>query len=346
MVVIFLVLVALAGVGIGIAYFVGARKRNQKILAEYAATCKVNKLDKDERAILDQIVAVGKIRPVTRIFTSKNMFDRAVAMWTKTVGAANSEEKAEILGTLRKKLNFAKAKEGVQVASSRSILPKQILEVELTDRKPPIKFKPVVLQVDDFGITIQIPPEIEHKVFFRHGEPVDAVFTRPGEGTYGFATKVQGIPHPKKLILDHSEKLNVTQQRGHVRVDIRYPAKFKRIPSEVIQDRDKVARVIGDDQAEMISGEVTNLSGDGAMLRVPQEFAKNDHAWFKLQLDSQEKDSKITFYCRVLGSSPHPNGKEFFLRTQFVDMSEPIRERIIQFLFKFQTESLKEQSGR
>lgn len=340
-----LILMVLGGAAMLVAYVLKRRRQEREDVAAYRRICKQKNLDPEERAILDRMLVVVSPKSRIKLFASKNTFDQAVARWAKTVGAAEKEEKAEILQSLRRKLNFHTAREGIQVASSRSIKVKQRLDVEMTERKPPIKFNPLVLQADDFGITIEVPEELEKKTFFRQGETVDVTFVRPGEGTYGFLSRILEIPSKRRLVLGHSEKLNVSQMRGYVRVDVRFPTKFKRIPAEVASDLDRVARVIGDDAVEPISGEVTNLSGDGALLRVPQDFAKNDCAHFRIQFDGKDKESRITFYCRVIGSSPHPSGKEFFLRTQFVDMADTIRERVVQYLFKYQNEKLKEQGA-
>ncbi|MBI2889943.1 MAG: PilZ domain-containing protein [Nitrospirae bacterium] len=340
-----LALAVVAAVGGLVYYRVQKRKAREGEAAEFERVCAQDKLDEEERAALDEIVAAARPEPLTRIFAGKNVFDRAVAEWAKTVNAALRDEKADILASLRRKLGFARAKEGLMVVSSRSLKPKQVLGLELTRRDPPIAFQAPVLQVDDFGVTVQVPEDVGGKIHFIQGEPLDVEFNRPGEGTYGFLSRIVEVPSQRRLVIEHSEKLSVSQQRASVRIDVHLPIKFKRIPAPWAPDKDQVARLIGDDRIETMPGTVVNLSSDGALVRVEEKFYTNDCIHFRLQFDAKERDSKITFYCKVLGASPHANGKEFLLRTQFVDMAEPIRERLVQYLFRVQTESVKEKSG-
>jgi c-di-GMP-binding flagellar brake protein YcgR len=134
------------------------------------------------------------------------------------------------------------------------------------------------------------------------------------------------------IILEYPKNLKLVQRREYVRVDINHPVKY--VKSTVISDLKNVDEVF--EMSKANSGLLLDISGGGVRIRT---------------LEKMERGNFITVDMELLGRSIRVNGKivrviqdetgNFVSGVSFLDISERLRDKVIQLIFEIMRKHLK-----
>lgn len=230
----------------------------------------------------------------------------------------------EMIGSLRLKLGFHRARVGRPLVSTRECEAGQ--DLTLTDAEN--VWKAAVLDLDETVLTLKVPAEAARVL--HPGSIVKASFWRDLDARYFFQTTVKAArlrPAPLVHVL-HPAEIERHQDREHVRVGVDWTLSAVRLTEE------EARRLLrGPLYAEAIEGttmevRVVDISAGGLRLaapirpggEAPAGFNVHDH--FVVPIPSSERKDPLLVIARVVAAD------EKAVRCEFVGLSMNERDEI------------------
>ncbi|HSQ42854.1 MAG TPA: PilZ domain-containing protein [Fibrobacteraceae bacterium] len=295
----------------------GARERaSAKVSWEafYARTREM-KLDAPSIQTLEQMAKAARIGNALSLLTSAQVFEMArEAVYAEAGGVEHfPEHDLRAFRELRFRLGFSPLPVEAPFSSTRQFAPGMRLVIEVTEG---LSSSTTIQNVDEVAWTVNHPFLGRNDVYA--GMRVRLSMTRGGDAEYNLETEILQI-RDRLLILRHTRQLSRRQLRNWVRVDVNLSARVTGLPGGTI------------------TGRIADLSGGGLALRLPKQVPVGGHLTLAFQIGDLSVTDQEGEVIRVVAMKG--NSEDVFQHSvSFRDISKPVQERIVRYVFEKQRE--------
>ncbi|MCL2878497.1 MAG: PilZ domain-containing protein, partial [Acidobacteria bacterium] len=226
------------------------------------------------------------------------------------------------ISILRKELGFSPLPRGIALSSTRQVCSGDKCIVQIPESDPPMHDGICyVLDSEERQWSITRPdcPPVQA------GTWVNINLTKPGDAEYTFKTQVLE-DLSEELVLRHTSKLNRTQQRNWLRIDVDIPVSVTLMEEPNIGD--------------ILSGKIIDISGGGLGMTLAVKLPKNTMLLLSFELPGRDKiidlPVKVVRVAGPLGGS----SSKVVHSVSFECETDLACEKIIQYVFEKQRENL------
>jgi hypothetical protein len=273
------------------------------------------KLGQDDIAILKEIVYESGLQDPSAIIKSPHLFETSLEKYYEEKKIESMPNGIlEEIRELRKRLGFLPLSREIAFTSTRQFDIDERCIVQIPDSgKATHKGMCLIRQVEEryWYITRPDGPEVPAKT------KIYINLTRAGDAEYIFRAQVLR-DLDDELLLTHVNKLDRTQQRNWVRIDVNIPVEVTEIsPSNGIGD--------------IFAGKIVDMSGGGLGMTLPIKLRIGTKLLLYFELPGQHAISKLpVVVVRVSG----------FVHSVAFDGEVPsVQEQIIQYVFEKQRQN-------
>ena len=272
--------------------------------------------------LLKEIVNESKLLEPSSIIKSPHVFEKSLEAYydSKKIESMPNQKLASIKD-LRKKLGFAPLSKDIAFISTRQFAVGEKCMVQIPESGPAThKGMSLIKEVEERHWVITRPdgPSVPAKTW------IFVNLTRAGDAEYVFRAQVQR-DSDGDIVLSHVNKLNRTQQRNWVRVDVSIPVEVTQIFSNGIGD--------------IFSGKIIDMSGGGFGMALPAKLQNSSRLLLNFELPGQGVISDLPVkVVRVAGQFNNDPSK-IVHSVAFDGELYSIQEQIIQYVFEKQRQN-------
>jgi c-di-GMP-binding flagellar brake protein YcgR/uncharacterized membrane protein len=282
------------------------------------------RLSKGSISLLSKIAYKANLQDPYSIIKSPHIFETSVENYYAGKGISSlSSETLSDIRELRRALGFLPLSEEVSFTSTRQFNNGEKCLVQIPDTEPSHKGVCIILSVGEREWSITRPGDclaVEPDTWARIN------FTRSGDAEYSFRTQVRR-DLGDGLILNHSGKLNRTQQRNWVRVDVNIPVEVKKLERGQASD--------------IFSDKIIDMSAGGFGITLPTRL--KDGTMLSLSFDLPGHGPIANLLVKVVRvAGPYNNNASRIIHSvalDGVDISK-IQEQINQYVFEKQRQNI------
>jgi c-di-GMP-binding flagellar brake protein YcgR len=227
------------------------------------------------------------------------------------------------ISNLRKELGFSPLPKGIALTSTRQFCSGDKCIVRMPDNDPPVPD----------GVSYVIDSEERHWSATRPDwPPVQAgawvwmSLTKQGDAEYTFKTQVLEDARGE-FVLCHTSKMNRTQQRNWLRIDVDIPVKITLMEEPHAGDT--------------LSGKIIDISGGGLGMTIAAKLQKNSMLLLNFELPGRGKITDLPVKVVRVAGPRDGNLSRFIHSATFDGETDLTREKIIQFVFEKQRENIQ-----
>jgi c-di-GMP-binding flagellar brake protein YcgR len=316
-----IVVVLVLGVVFYEVYRSNKTKKDLMALAwtKFSNMASLMKLSHNETALLRYIVKISDLQDPESIIKSPTTFENSLDKYyeMKKIDSMSNEMLME-MRLLRKKLGFLPLSRDVAFTSTRQFSSGEKCIVQIPEEgRATHKGMCLTISVKEQDWSISRPegPPIPENTKMR------VSLTRPGDAEYVFTVQILK-DSKQELILSHTNKLNRTQQRNWVRVDVNVPV--------------EVTQMEGGRIGDVFSGRIIDMSGGGFGIIIPASLRHGTKLLLNFDLPGQGSVNDLPVnVVRVAG--PYGKDPSKIIHSVAFESDMPIiQEQIIQYVFEKQ----------
>jgi c-di-GMP-binding flagellar brake protein YcgR len=282
-------------------------------------------LSKGSITLLGKIAHRANLQDPYSIIKSPHVFENALETYYMIKGISSlSSETLSDIRELRRALGFLPLSGEVSFISTRQFSNGERCLAQVPDVEPTThKGSCIILSVGEREWSITRP---EGSLSIEPGTLSRINLTRPGDAEYSFVTKVIKDADDA-LVLSHSNKLNRTQQRNWVRVDVSIPVEVKKL------EKGHVSNIYSD--------KIIDMSAGGFGITLPVRLRDGTMLSLSFELPGHGPiENLLVKVVRVAGS--YKNNASRIIHSvalEGVDVSKT-QEQINQYVFEMQRQSI------
>lgn len=338
-VIIFIVLLILAGVGIGVSELVRYfRKKNEaeRLAWERFDMAALNLgLQNHETEVLKRIIRQARLDDPEGIFRNILSFEIGVAreIESRLSDRDGLLRRSETIAALRDKLGYARLPAGTRLYSSRELSVGQALTISLSADPSSKRFNSKVHDLTELELVLSNPETEEEVGGFSTGTPLFVTLFQLKDAEYSFTTRVVRKEADGRFFsVAHVAEMGRRQLREYVRLECHNEAAFRVVRSESAPEVVK--------EAKRYKGLLNDIGGGGINLRTVEEFHISDVLLLSFNFLGENFYGIKGKILRILPRTVH--GEQVFQNhICFIEMDASAREKIIRFIFKKQREEIQ-----
>ena len=274
-------------------------------------------------AILKRIVQKTGLHDPSSIMKFSHVFEDSLEKYYEIEKIESlSNEMLQQIGSLRRELGFSPLPRGIALTSTRQFNSGDKCTIQIPGNDSAVR-EAVCWIIDSderqWSITRPEAPNMEA------GAAVRVNFTRSGDAEYAFIAHVR-VDLNEEIVFYHTNKLNRTQQRNWLRVDVDLPVNATRMEEAHIGD--------------IVLGKIIDMSGGGLRMTLPIRLPINSMLLlnFKLPGQGQIVDLLVNV-VRVTGPLGLDPSK-IVHSVAFADKIGKCHEKIMKYVFEKQRENI------
>ena len=274
-------------------------------------------------AILKRIVQKTELQDPSSIMKFSYVFEDSLEKYyeTEKIESMPNEMLAQI-SSLRKELGFSPLPRGIALSSTRQFnsgdkCTVQIPEIGQSTRNGSCW----VINTDERQWSIARPEGLHVET----GTMLHMSMTRQGDAEYAFMAQVR-VDLKEELVLYHTNKLNRTQQRNWLRVDVNIPVNATRMEESHVGD--------------ILSGKIDDISGGGLRMTLPDRLPKSSMLLLNFSLPGQGQIVDLLVYVVRVMDSPDGKPSKIVHSVAFADKIDLGHEKIMKYVFEKQRETI------
>jgi hypothetical protein len=301
-----------------------SNKSRQELMAlawrKFDISVKSLNLNSNNINILKEIVNEIGLQEPNSIIKSPNVFEKSLEKFyeNKKIEYIKDEKLASIRN-LRRILGFLPLSKEIAFISTRQFDSGEKCLVQIPDKGP----------VTNKGMSSVLITEERHWAVMRPEGPQVLTgtwalmnLTRPGDAEYTFRVQVLH-DLDGRLILTHADKLNRTQQRNWVRVDVSVPVEITQIA-----DNSRVG--------DVFSGKIIDMSGGGFGMALPVKLMNGARLKLSFELPGQGPINGLLVKVVRVAGQYNNNPLQTVHSVAFEGDIHLVQEQIIQYVFEKQ----------
>lgn len=302
------------------------KQRAQISWDAFNESSKAKGLTHGESQLLIQVLQKTKYGNAEQILESPQAFENAVEMYYKlnrgTKNIANTE--LDLIRSLRGKLGFFPLPVETPYLSTRQFSPSMSILVELLDKGSVVRSKVAFVDehkwavVNNFDRGIKVQKENRMRL----------IITRGGDAEYTMECEVFDVKDGE-IIITHTRRLHRKQLRSWVRIDVSIPVVARLLSTP---NNDKIENVA-------LNGRITDLSGGGLAMILPQQFVLGSVVSVSFTMGSQNIQEFQSEVVRVATIGDAADSK-YSHSISFTDERKEIQEKIVRYVFEKQRQDL------
>jgi len=270
--------------------------------------------------LLKNIATVSGHQDPESIIKSPSAFENSLDRYYDVIGIESmSQRKLMEIRDLRRKLGFLPLSKEIAFTSTRQFDRGERCIVQIPEDGDNATHKgmcsAVSIEEDKWYISRPEGPKIPEKTGIRIS------LTRSGDAEYVFSVQVLK-DSADELVLSHTNKLNRTQQRNWVRIDVSIPV--------------EVTQVINKGIGDIFSGKIIDMSGGGFGIILPARLLNGSKLLMNFDLPGQgpvnDLPVKVVRVAGAFGKDP----SKIIHSVAFEQNMPVIQEQIIQYVFEKQ----------
>jgi hypothetical protein len=293
-------------------------------------------LSKEQTAMLEKLVAVCKLKQPLLVFSSAGLLDDVLkrgvyALESSAAPAAQKQVQLRSIYTTKQLIENSTRRGGLAVRSTLSLKPGQSLSLVAEGGS---RFG-VKLVANTREVLAVSTPRLGsgHEQRWAKGSRCTVGFSRDGDASYSFASKVMGYSTVRGvgcMLLQHAKTLRQEQQRRARRRDLSrpcfcYPVKIVEVGSGRRTERKAVVQM-----KEKIIGTVSDISVGGCSIRARQPLKAA--TLVKIELSITKRDTLAAF-GKVLRIRAERMGG--VMHIMFTKISSDSVNRIYSYVYDF-----------
>jgi c-di-GMP-binding flagellar brake protein YcgR len=273
--------------------------------------------------ILKRIVLKTGLQEPSSILKFSHVFEDTLEKYYEIEKIESiSNETLMQISALRKALGFSPLPRGIALSSTRQFCSGDECLVQIPETDPPThKGMCRVLDSDERRWFIVRPegPPVEAGTWVRMS------LTRQGDAEYAFRTQVLG-DSDEELTLSHTSKMDRTQQRNWLRVNVNIPVKATLMEETRMGD--------------VVPGKIIDISGGGLGMTLPVKLSDNSTLLLNFELPGQGKIVDLLVkVVRVTGPFSESSPK-ILHSVAFAGGADLPHDKIIQYVCEKQREDI------
>ena len=274
-------------------------------------------------AILKRIVQKSGLDDPASIMKFSHVFENSLDKYyiSEKIESIANEILVQI-GVLRKELGFSPLPRGISLTSTRQFCSGDKCIIRIPDNDPPIPAETCYVYDSDERHWSVTRPEWSQ---VPKGTWVQMSLTKPGDAEYAFRTQV--LEDLKgEIFLSHTNRLVRTQQRNWLRVDADIPVMATQLDEAHI--------------GEVLSGKIVDISGGGLGMLLSTRLQKNTVLILNFEIPGRGKITDLLVRVIRVAGPPEGISSKVVHSVSFESETDLAREKIIQYVFEIQRESL------
>jgi c-di-GMP-binding flagellar brake protein YcgR len=276
-------------------------------------------------AILKKIVQKSKLQDSSSIMKFSHVFESSLEKFyeSEKIESMSNEMLAQI-SDLRKELGFSPLPGGIAITSTRQFYIGDKCKIQILENDSTFSGTCYVIDSSERQWAINRPEGYEDTIAL-DGTWVNMSLTRQGDAEYTFKAQVLADSN-EQLALRHTSKLDRTQQRNWLRIDVNIPV--------------NVTIMTEPDVGDILSGKIIDISGGGLRMALPNKLLNNSTLLLNFELpELGQIVDLLGNVVRVAGPLDGSNSKIVHSVT-FANEVDLGHEKIMKYIFKKQRESL------
>jgi c-di-GMP-binding flagellar brake protein YcgR len=274
-------------------------------------------------AILKNIIQKSKLQDPSSIMKFSYVFENSLEKYyeVEKIGSISNEMLTHI-SALRKTLGFSPLPRGIAVTSTRQFCSGDKCVMQIPEGDNPIhRGMGYVLDCDERKWAVTRPdwPHIQA------GTWMHVSVTKPGDGEYAFRTQILE-DLDEELVLSHTNKLDRTQQRSWLRIDVNIPVQVTLTDEAHMND--------------VLSGRIVDISGGGLGMVLPAEMPADATLLLNFKLSGHDKITDLPVKVIRVSKPFDGNTSKIMHSVAFTNEIHSDREKIIRYIFEKQRENL------
>ncbi|MDR0515834.1 MAG: PilZ domain-containing protein [Fibromonadaceae bacterium] len=277
------------------------------------------RLSKGSVALLSKIAHKADLQDPYSIIKSAHVFENALESYYEKNGIFSMpSEMFSDIRELRRALGFLPLSKEISYTSTRQFCNGEKCLVQIPDTGAPShKGSCTILSVGEKEWSITRP---DGSVLIAPGTFTRINLTRPGDAEYSFKAEILR-DMGDGLILSHSHKLNRTQQRNWVRVDVNIPVEVKKLEKGHVGD--------------MLYGKIVDMSGGGFGINIPVRLQSGSILGITFELPGHGPITDLMVKVVRIAGTTH----SVALEGREADISK-VQEQITQYIFEKQRQDI------
>jgi len=274
-------------------------------------------------AILKRIVQKTELQDPSSIMKFSRVFEDSLEKYYEIEKIESmSNEMLTQIGSLRKELGFSPLPRGIALSSTRQFNSgdKCVIEI-LENGRANRNGLCWVINSDERQWSISRPEGFQ----VESGTMIRMSMTRHGDAEYAFMAQVR-VDLEEELILYHTNKLNRTQQRNWLRVDVNLPVNATMMEESHIGD--------------IVSGKIVDISGGGLRMTLSDRLPKGSMLLLNFVLPGQGQIVDLLVNVVRVADPLDGNPLKIVHSVAFADKVDLGHEKIMKYVFEKQRETI------
>ena len=274
-------------------------------------------------AILKRIVQKSGLQDPSSIMKFSYVFEDSLDKYyeSEKIESIPNEMLAQI-SALRRELGFSPLPKGSAMTSTRQFCIGDKCTIQIPETDPPTH-QGVCCIVDSderqWSVTRPDGPPVEA------GTPARVSLTRQGDAEYTFLAQVRADLNDA-LVLQHTSRLNRTQQRNWLRVDVNLPVSVTLMEESYVGD--------------ILSGKIVDISGGGLRMTLPARLPDRSMLLLNFVLPGHGQISDLLVHVVRVADPLDGNRSKIVYSVAFADKIDLGHEKIMKYVFEKQRENL------
>lgn len=208
-------------------------------------------------------------------------------------------------------------------------------EVEYKDKM----YKSLIQDISEKYIGVSIPVNQGEYLVLQNGEEVDVIYYDE-KNVYSFSTKIVGRKTEgiTMLLLAPPGKITKIQRRKFFRIDFAAKVKLLKVDRDI---KAETFKRLSETNEGFKEGFLLDLSGGGLRIRLETKVEYGDMFIVKIPVD----DSYIPVLCSCVRCIKEYNISSYACGFSFYNISENVREKIINYIFQIMRKQIKKNKG-
>ena len=308
----------------------GRRERLRSEWASFDDVMREREASPAETELLKGLVSRHAPDSPLRAVTVRQEFDRLVEA---AMARATGERKSDAFETLgaqlreiRRMLRLDRVPYGQQLQSTRDLEPGQHLTVVGAADEGGRGWRMIIESVDEAYLYLERAAVADPAPSLNPGDGVRCRLWRDDDARYTFGTEVAARDEEGVWRLAHTSDVARVQAREHFRVRFNQPAAVAVLNAPVGDD---LGNLRARRPVTRIRGRITSLSAGGCALVLNQLVARQ--VMLRVNLELEDGQPPLEAEARIIAVA-QLSGERQLVRTEFVGLDEPARERIAKYV--------------
>lgn len=291
------------------------------------------KLSATEVDKLKELMKHDKIVEPQVIFQSISLYEKCIdkeiiRLLNRKTPDGEKKEENEVLSRLRNKLGYHHLALEHPLASSRNISVGQAGPIFGTDVKKPLIRRAVVVDRNEFILTLQYNVDREEVCHITPGDEIKFAFTRQSDSAYGIVFTVVSADGTGTIKVLQTLNFRRNQLRQYIRIELSIPLKFRLIST--VDDKKSDVR-----KGEVVDAKMSDISGGGMSFICERSLRVGDLILTSFALPN-ERFTGISSKIKRISLQEGKVKTLYKHHIQFINIESSKRDKIIKYIFEKQ----------